>query len=71
MCIWFDGEEAQLAGSRWWAAHPTMPIADCVAMMNCDMIGRNEATKLFCGVEKDAAGEPKKPGKMPEVRRFM
>jgi Zn-dependent M28 family amino/carboxypeptidase len=61
LCFWFDGEEEQLAGSTWWVAHPTLPLSRVAAMLNADMVGRNETEKLFCGVEKDAKGEPKWP----------
>lgn len=56
--LWFDAEENHLEGSFWWTAHPTLPLEKCVAMLNVDMIGRNETTKIFCGVEK---GKDKAP----------
>lgn len=59
--VWFDGEENQLEGSRWWTSHPTLPIEKCFAMLNVDMIGRNETAKIFCGVEKDKAKAPVYP----------
>jgi|SRR5882672_307185 len=58
--LWFDGEEDNLSGSRWWASHPTLPIEQCVAMVNVDMIGRNETAKVYCGVQKTAK-EPTYP----------
>src|SRR6185436_13897198 len=68
LVMWFDGEENNLAGSRWWAAHPTLPIEKCFAMLNCDMIGRNEATKIYCGVQKLKSKEPKYPKWADEVK---
>jgi len=68
LVMWFDGEENNLAGSRWWAAHPTRPIEQCFAMLNCDMIGRNEATKIYCGVQKTKAKEPTYPKWADEVK---
>lgn len=68
LVMWFDGEESNLAGSRWWASHPTRPIEKCFAMLNCDMIGRNEATKIFCGVHKTKAKEPVFPKWAAEVK---
>jgi len=59
--LWFDGEEANLQGSRWWASHPTLPLEKCVAMVNVDMIGRNETAKVYCGVEKTKDKEPVYP----------
>jgi Zn-dependent M28 family amino/carboxypeptidase len=34
-------EERGLFGSRYYAAHPTLPISSLVAVLNGDMIGRN------------------------------
>lgn len=36
----FAGEEAGLLGSAHYVAHPPLPIADTVAMLNLDMVGR-------------------------------
>jgi hypothetical protein len=34
-------EERGLLGSKWYAAHPTVPINSIVTVLNADMIGRN------------------------------
>ncbi len=34
-------EERGLLGSRWFTAHPTVPISSIAAVLNGDMIGRN------------------------------
>ncbi len=34
-------EERGLLGSRWFTAHPTVPLSSMVAVLNGDMIGRN------------------------------
>ncbi|HEV3327057.1 MAG TPA: M28 family peptidase [Puia sp.] len=39
--IWHGAEERGLLGSRWYAAHPTVPHSSIVAVLNGDMIGRN------------------------------
>jgi len=39
----FASEERGLLGSYWMAAHPLRPLAGTKAMINFDMIGRNEA----------------------------
>ena len=39
--IWHGAEEKGLLGSRWYAAHPTVPKSSIVAVLNGDMIGRN------------------------------
>jgi aminopeptidase YwaD len=36
----FAGEELGLLGSSYYASHPSVPLADTVAMVNMDMIGR-------------------------------
>lgn len=45
----FAGEEQGLLGSEWWAEHPELPLANAVAMLNMDMIGRAKSGKLFVG----------------------
>lgn len=54
VCLWFDAEEKGLVGSREWTGKPTLPIDKCVFMIQLDMIGRNETTKILAGVEKTA-----------------
>jgi len=39
--IWHGAEERGLLGSRWYATHPTVPKSSLVAVLNGDMIGRN------------------------------
>ncbi len=39
--VWHGAEERGLLGSRWYAAHPTVPRSSIVAVLNADMIGRN------------------------------
>jgi hypothetical protein len=38
--IAFAGEERGLLGSAYYAAHPTFPIENTIAMLNLDMVGR-------------------------------
>src|SRR5262249_55846123 len=45
----FSGEELGLLGSSWYAEHPVLPLADAVAMINMDMIGRTREGKVFLG----------------------
>ena len=45
----FAGEEIGLLGSSQWVNHPTLPLQDAVAMINMDMIGRVNGTKLYIG----------------------
>jgi hypothetical protein len=42
----WDGEELGLFGSKYWVAHPTVPIAQVTAILNVDMIGRLRGGKL-------------------------
>lgn len=44
--IAFSAEESGLDGSRYYVANPLMPIEDHVLMMNFDMIGRMENSRL-------------------------
>lgn len=39
--VWHGAEERGLLGSRWFAAHPTVPRDSIVAVLNGDMMGRN------------------------------
>ena len=43
----FSGEELGLLGSQWFVDHPPVPLADVVAMVNFDMVGRLRNDKLI------------------------
>lgn len=45
----FAGEEIGLLGSKYWTDHPTKPLEDAVAMLNMDMIGRVDKSKVYVG----------------------
>lgn len=47
--LWFSGEEQGLNGSRAYCNSPAIPMSQCKAMLNCDMLGRNpsKAADLF------------------------
>jgi hypothetical protein len=47
--IGFSGEEKGLVGSKYYVEHPLFPVADTVAMLNFDMIGRlrNDELTVF------------------------
>jgi len=47
MC--FSGEEEGLLGSNYYVNHPIRPLANTVAMINMDMIGRMKDRKLIIG----------------------
>ena len=40
--VWHGAEERGLMGSRWYVKHPTVPLQSIVAVLNGDMIGRND-----------------------------
>ncbi len=40
--IWHGAEERGLMGSRWYVKHPTVPDGSIVAVLNGDMMGRND-----------------------------
>ena len=49
--VWHGAEERGLMGSRWYVKHPTVPLKSIVAVLNGDMIGRNDpATASLLGV---------------------
>ena len=39
--VWHGAEERGLLGSKWYATHPTVPKESIIAVLNGDMIGRN------------------------------
>jgi hypothetical protein len=45
----FSGEEEGLLGSNYYVKHPVVPLANTVAMINMDMIGRMKDRKLVIG----------------------
>ena len=45
----FAGEELGLLGSAYYVAHPELPMANAVAMINMDMIGRIRDGKIYIG----------------------
>jgi Zn-dependent M28 family amino/carboxypeptidase len=45
----FSGEEEGLLGSNYYVNHPIVPLANTVAMINMDMIGRMKGNKLIVG----------------------
>ena len=47
--IAFSGEEEGLIGSSFYVNHPIVPLANTVAMINMDMIGRLKENKLIVG----------------------
>jgi hypothetical protein len=42
--VWHGAEERGLMGSRWYVRHPTVPLKSIVAVLNGDMMGRNDPT---------------------------
>ena len=47
--VGFSGEEKGLLGSKAFVDNPPLPIANCVAMLNMDMIGRSVNDTLYIG----------------------
>ncbi|MHC4548017.1 MAG: M28 family peptidase [Planctomycetota bacterium] len=47
--LWFTAEEMGLLGSKHYAKTPVIPLAQCVAMVNLDMVGRLERGRLQIG----------------------
>ena len=42
--VWHGAEERGLMGSRWYVKHSTVPLKSIVAVLNGDMMGRNDPT---------------------------
>lgn len=40
--VWHGAEERGLLGSRWFVGHSTVPHSQIIAVLNADMIGRND-----------------------------
>ena len=53
--LW-DGEEKGLLGSRYWVAHPTIPIGRVRIALNMDMIGRLRNGRLEVGGTRTTHG---------------
>jgi aminopeptidase YwaD len=47
--IAFSGEEEGLIGSNYYVNHPVVPLANTVAMINLDMVGRLNNQRLVIG----------------------
>ncbi len=54
--IAFTGEERGLLGSRHYVSKPTIPLADTVAMLNMDMVGRSKGGRMQMGGVGTAKG---------------
>jgi hypothetical protein len=53
-----SGEEKGLWGSRWYVENPPFPLANTVANINLDMIGRNwQDTIAVIGLQQSTLGE--------------
>ncbi len=51
LLVAFTGEEKGLFGSQYYAQHPLFPLAETVAMLNMDMVGRNDPDSLLLIVD--------------------
>jgi Peptidase family M28/PDZ domain len=47
--IAFSGEEEGLLGSNYYVNHPVVPLANTIAMINMDMVGRLKDRQLIVG----------------------
>lgn len=57
--VWHGAEERGLLGSRWYSAHPTVDKASVVAVLNGDMIGRNNPdSAALLGVQSPHRNSP-------------
>ncbi len=51
LILFFTGEEDGLLGSRYFTAHPTVPLGQIVAMLNFDMVGQGDGKVGVAGGE--------------------
>lgn len=57
--VWHGAEERGLLGSRYFASHPTVPRSSIVAVLNGDMVGRNNPdTATILGVQPPHLNSP-------------
>ena len=68
--VWFSGEELGLLGSKHYVREPLVPIADTVAMINLDMIGRLTKNRLFVGGTGTAPIWPEMLDRLNKRARF-
>ena len=73
--IAFAGEERGLLGSAYYTTDPTVPIADTIAMLNLDMVGRARGgvdvsgLELSPSMEADLRAAAKAAGDELQIRR--
>jgi hypothetical protein len=51
LVLFFTGEEDGLVGSRYFTAHPTVPLNQIVTMLNFDMVGQGDGKVGMAGGE--------------------
>ena len=57
--VWHGSEERGLLGSRWYSSHPTVSKSSIVAVLNADMIGRNNPdSAALLGVQPPHRNSP-------------
>jgi len=54
--VFWDAEELGLLGSKYWTAHPTIPVSAIDMMLNVDMVGRLRDDRLVVFGSRTAAG---------------
>ena len=73
--IAFAGEERGLLGSAHYTTDPTVPVADTIAMLNLDMVGRARGgvdvsgLELSPSMEEDLRAAAKAAGDQLQIRR--
>lgn len=53
----WNGEEMGIAGSNWYVAHPTVPLARTIAVYNFDMVGSGDGTGILLFGGNDTANK--------------
>lgn len=56
LLAFWDAEEKEMLGSRYWVKHPTVPLASVCVAINLDMVGRLRNDRLIVYGSRTAAG---------------
>jgi len=71
--VCFDAEEEGLYGSAYYISHPSVPLADTVANLNMDMIGRDEESLTWHNTAEQNKNMVNVVGTLynPEIRQVI
>jgi len=69
----FDSEEEGLLGAFYYVSHPVLPLGQTVAVLNSDMIGRDENTPTWPNIAATSHNSVNLTGTLynPELRQVI